>query len=132
LDWEAIWLSVRLASLTTLILFLVGLPFATGSHRRGSATSRKDWRVHLFHLICCFLITRFGKISLTALSTKAGGSPAGPKMTKSMREIFDSLAECGDRGAGANATLASARLPGPARGLEHDAERREAKYFKPR
>jgi molybdate transport system permease protein len=28
LDWEAIWLSVRLASLTTLILFLVGLPFA--------------------------------------------------------------------------------------------------------
>ena len=28
MDWEAIWLSVRLASLTTLILFLVGLPFA--------------------------------------------------------------------------------------------------------
>ena len=35
----------------------------TGSHRRDSGTSRKDWRVHLFHLICCFLITRFGKIS---------------------------------------------------------------------
>ncbi len=28
MDLEAIWLSVRLASLTTLILFIVGLPFA--------------------------------------------------------------------------------------------------------
>ena len=28
MDWEAIWLSVRLASLTTLILFVIGLPFA--------------------------------------------------------------------------------------------------------
>ncbi len=28
MDWEAIWLSVRLASLTTLILLVIGLPFA--------------------------------------------------------------------------------------------------------
>ena len=28
MDWEAIWLSVQLASLTTLILFVIGLPFA--------------------------------------------------------------------------------------------------------
>jgi molybdate transport system permease protein len=28
MDWEAIWLSVQLASLTTLILLLIGLPFA--------------------------------------------------------------------------------------------------------
>jgi molybdate transport system permease protein len=28
MDLEAIWLSVRLASLTTLLLFIVGLPFA--------------------------------------------------------------------------------------------------------
>ncbi len=28
MDWEAIWLSVRLATLTTLILLVIGLPFA--------------------------------------------------------------------------------------------------------
>jgi molybdate transport system permease protein len=28
MDWEAIWLSVRLASLTTLILLVIGLPIA--------------------------------------------------------------------------------------------------------
>src|SRR5580704_11630962 len=28
MDWQAIWLSVRLASLTALILLAIGLPFA--------------------------------------------------------------------------------------------------------
>jgi molybdate transport system permease protein len=28
MDWEAIWLSVRLATLTTLLLLVIGLPFA--------------------------------------------------------------------------------------------------------
>ena len=39
--------------------------------RTATRTSRKGCTVHLFHRICCFLIMRFDKISLTALSTKA-------------------------------------------------------------
>jgi len=35
-------------------------------HRQG-----RGWMVHLFHLTCCFLVMRYEKISLTALSTNA-------------------------------------------------------------
>jgi hypothetical protein len=46
--------------------------------RTPTRTSRKGCKVHRFHRICCFLIMRFDKISLTALSTNAVeiGSPS--------------------------------------------------------
>jgi hypothetical protein len=37
----------------------------------GDTHVEKGCTVHLFHRICCFLIMRFERISLTALSTNA-------------------------------------------------------------
>src|SRR5713101_1872692 len=84
MDWEAIWLSVRLASLTTLILLVIGLPFAywvantrwrfkfmveavvslpmilPPTRRSPAARCRSRFRVYCSPLFCTVFLSRYG------------------------------------------------------------------------
>lgn len=69
MDWTAIWLSIRLASLTTLILLLVGMPIA-----HWLAFSPRKWKVIVESVIALPLVlppTVLGFYLLSAMSPES-------------------------------------------------------------